>query len=77
MWSTAWFWWLLVVLVSWFVMEVASIIAAHVRGERHIMTWTLSETIRRWSDGRRWLAPVAIGTACFLLAHFFLVENPL
>lgn len=76
LWTEVWFWWLLAVFVSWLVLEIGSVVLAHVRGERHIVEWTLSETIRRWSGAYRWLAPVAIGTACFLLAHFFLEVNP-
>ncbi len=75
-WAHVWFWWLLFVLLSWLAMELDSIRDAHRRGETFVMDYTLSETIRRWSVKERWLAPVAIGTSCFLLAHFFLEKNP-
>lgn len=75
-WTETWYWWLLLVFVSWLVLEGYSIYAARRAKQQFVMTWTLSETIRRWSGRYRWLSPVAIGTACFLLAHFFLEGNP-
>jgi hypothetical protein len=75
-WTDYWYYWLLAVFLSWLVMELASIVAAHVRGERRVTDWTLSDMIRRWAAKYRWLGPVVIGSTCFLLAHFFLVANP-
>jgi len=75
-WASLWWWWLLAVFVSWLVAELASIWVAHMRGDKHVLEWTLSDTIRRWSAARRWLAPIAVGTTAMLLWHFFAQVNP-
>jgi hypothetical protein len=75
-WTDIWFYWLVFVLVSWFVLEVGSILWAKVKHNTNIMDWTLSETIRRWSGRFKWLAPVVCGTTVFLLVHFFVESNP-
>jgi hypothetical protein len=75
-WTKRWFHWLLLVFISWFGLEGWSIIQDHAYGDVNIYTWTLSETIRRWAIAYDWLAPVSIGTASFLTAHFFLEKNP-
>lgn len=74
-WSDVWFWWLLFVAVSWLVLEIASILVARSRGQRGDV-WTLSDTIRRWSVPRRWLAPVAVGIIAMLIWHWFAQLNP-
>ena len=74
-WTTYWWWWLLFVGISWFIMEIASIVAAHIAGQKVIQTWTLSDTIRRWSSARRWLAPVVVGIVAMLVWHFFIEQN--
>jgi len=75
-WTRFWWWWIFSVAGSWAVFELASIWLAHIRGEKHITKWTLSDTIRRWSAARRWLAPIAVGTTAMLLWHFFAQVNP-
>ncbi len=75
-WTERWFYWLLAVLLSWMVLEAASIFAAHMAGAKDIVDWTLSDTIRRWSVLHRWLAPVSSGFTMFLWAHFFIEQNP-
>ena len=75
-WTSLWWWWLLAVLLSWAALEGASLVFAHLTRQKHIVDWTLSDTIRRWSSARSWLAPLAIGTACGLLWHFFGQPNP-
>ena len=75
-WTDIWFYWLLFILVSWLVLEVASILVAKARGDKNISDWTLSDTIRRWATRYGWLAPVVCGTTVFLLVHFFLEHNP-
>lgn len=56
-------------------MELYAILDAHLRGETNIQAYTLSDTLRRWSATRRWLAPAIVGTAGFLLVHFFGMGN--
>jgi hypothetical protein len=76
-WTRLWWWWLLAVFVSWLTAELTSIAIAHAKGDRHITEYTLSDTIRRWSSARRWLAPIAVGTTAMLLFHFFAQVNPI
>ena len=76
-WTDLWFYWLLFVAISWAIFEGASLILAHRAQQRIIETWTLSDTIRRWSASRRWLAPVVIGVTAMLAWHFFGQTNPL
>lgn len=73
--AAVWWYWLLAVFLSWLVIETGMILLAHFRGERHVMEWTLSATVRRWSSARRWLAPITVGIAAFLLMHFFAIGN--
>jgi predicted membrane protein len=75
-WRRLWWWWLLLVALSWAGLEAASLVLAHVTGQQHIVDWTLSDTIRRWSSAEAWLAPLVVGTACGLLWHFFGQRNP-
>ena len=75
-WTSLWWWWLLGVAASWATFEGLSIVAAVRCGQRVAEVWTLSETIRRWSSARRWLAPLVIGATAALLAHFFGQVNP-
>lgn len=75
-WTATWWWWLLAVALSWLGLEVLSLIKGHVTGQQHIEEWTLSDTIRRWSSARRWLAPLVVGAAAMLLMHFFGQANP-
>jgi hypothetical protein len=75
-WAATWWWWLAAVCSSWFILEMDSIYVAHITGARHLVDYTLSDAIRRWSGKYRWLSPVVIGTTAFLLAHFFLIGNP-
>ncbi len=70
-WTDLWWWWLLAVAVSFVALELTAVWAAGWHA-----TWTLSDTIRRWARGWRPLAPLVIGTAVFLLAHWFLLANP-
>lgn len=74
-WTRYWFWWLLVVLVSWLVMEGVSIAVARRSHQPHFQVWTLSDTIRRWSVAHRWLGPLAVGTFAMLGYHFFVQAN--
>ncbi|HEX5321654.1 MAG TPA: hypothetical protein VFW46_21020 [Stellaceae bacterium] len=74
-WAALWWWWLLAILLSWLALELGSIAWAHHRGQRLVQEWTLSDTIRRWSAARRWLAPLVVGSAAFLLVHFFGMGN--
>ena len=74
--TALWWWWLLFVALSWAFFEGALLVRAHVTGQRHIVDWTLSDTIRRWSMPRPWLAPLVVGTSCGLLWHFFAMSNP-
>lgn len=74
-WTATWWWWLLAVALSWLGLEVLSLVAAHRSGAKHIQDWTLSDCIRRWAAARRWLAPAVVGTATFLLVHFFGMAN--
>jgi cbb3-type cytochrome oxidase subunit 3 len=74
-WTDYWYFWLLFVLLSWLVAELASVYVAKRRGEKNIADWTLSDTIRRWSAKYRWLAPVVVGTTAFLVWHFFMLTN--
>lgn len=75
-WARFWFYWLLCVALSWAAAEAYSILKAHLTGAQHIVDYTLSDTIRRWSEARTWLAPLVIGSACGLLWHFFGMRNP-
>ena len=75
-WNAWWFYWLLAVALTFGVMEGWSLAAAHRAREKHIEDWTLSDTLRRWSAARRWLAPLVIGTAAMLMWHFFGETNP-
>ncbi len=70
-----WYWWLVVILASFVVMEAGAILYAHACGEQNIQEWTLSDTIRRWRSKYRWLAPLVVGTCAFLLMHFFGMGN--
>jgi len=74
-WSRYWAIWIAAFFLTWLVSELASIAMAHWRGDKHIAEWTLSDTIRRWSSARRWLAPVAVGITAFLLMHLFGIAN--
>ena len=74
-WTHLWFWWLLAVALSWVVLEVGSIVAGRYWKQANDATWTLSDTIRRWSAARRWLAPLVVGTCAFLLVHWFGMGN--
>lgn len=64
-WRRLWFWWLIGVAGSFALLEGSSIALNEGFG------WTLSDTVRRWSAGERWLAPLVCGFACWLLVHFF------
>lgn len=75
-WTDYWWWWLLFVLVSWLVMEIASLVYAHITGQKHLVDYTLSDTIRRWSSKYRWLALTVMIVTMFLLWHFFVERNP-
>jgi hypothetical protein len=75
-WTDYWWWWLLFVAISWFGMEMVAVVCAHIVGDKHIVDWTLSDTIRRWSGRYRWLAPMVVGVTAFLIWHFFVVQNP-
>lgn len=75
-WAAIWFWVLLSVAVTIGILEAASLVLAHLHGQKHIEEWTLSDTIRRWSSARRWLAPLVVGSAAMLLMHFFGQANP-
>lgn len=74
-WTDYWWWWLLAVAVSWLVMELVSIAYAHLTGQKNIATWTLSDTIRRWSSRFKWLAPLVVGVCAMLIWHFFAQSN--
>ena len=74
-WTRLWFRWLLCVALSWVCLEGASMIAAHLAGAPLLQEYTLSDTIRRWSDLHRWLAPLAIGIMAGLAWHFFGERN--
>ena len=74
-WRRLWWRWLFAVALSWVLLEAASIVAAHHAGVTPVEAWTLSDTIRRWSEAERWLAPLTIGTAAGLLWHFFGQKN--
>ena len=74
-WTEIWWWWLLFVGVSFAVLEIGCIVIAHFRGQKNILTWTLSDTIRRWSALHRWIAPVVVGTCAMLLVHWFAQVN--
>lgn len=75
-WADYWWWWLVLVASSWLVAEIASIWFAHRCGATHVSEWTLSDTIRRWSQTRTWLAFVVMLVTVFLLWHFFVELNP-
>lgn len=75
-WASTWFWWLFFVAATFAILEIASILTARRRGQKIAEVWTLSETIRRWSVGRRWLAPVAVGIIAMLIWHWFAQLNP-
>lgn len=74
-WTRIWFWWLLFVLLSWLCLEGDSILQAWGNGQPNLAAWTLSDTIRRWSEAHHWLMPLVTGTTAFLLAHFFYEKN--
>ena len=74
-WTELWFWWLFAVFITWLLLELDSIYAAHVVGTTNLSDWTLSDTIRRWAKTRRWLSPVVVGSTAFLLMHFFAEGN--
>ncbi len=75
-WWTNWWWgWLVFILISWLIMELASISWAHYTKQKVITDWTLSDTIRRWSIKYRWLAPITVGIVAFLFWHFFAEQN--
>jgi hypothetical protein len=73
--TRSWQLWLLLVFVSGAALEVYAIVEAHAAGDQNVFDWTLSDTIRRWAAGYRWLMPAALGTMAFLFAHLFLEKN--
>ena len=75
-WTSLWWAWLLAVALTWFALEITSIVIAHARAQKTVQEWTLSDTIRRWSAKRRWLAPLAVGVMAMLCWHFFGQLNP-
>jgi hypothetical protein len=74
--GTIWWWWLAAVAASFAVMEGAAVIWAHSTGQRDIGEWTLSDAIRRWKKGFRWLGPIVVGVAAMLCVHWFGMDNP-
>jgi hypothetical protein len=75
-WRAIWFYWLLAVFLSWLALELGAVALAHARGDPHLADYTLSDTIRRWNHRYRWLGPVVVGTAAFLLYHLLIEANP-
>jgi uncharacterized membrane protein YhaH (DUF805 family) len=75
-WQSYWWWWLIAILISFLVMEGLSIYKAHKTMQKDFTTWTLSDTIRRWSVQRKWLKFLVIVICLFLLWHFFFEIEP-
>jgi hypothetical protein len=82
-WTGIWFWYCVIVVGSvagsFGVLELGSVLWAHVTGQKHLVDWTLSDTVRRWRAGNRWLAPVFFGFVVFTIWlgwHFFFQNNP-
>lgn len=75
-WTHFWFYWLATVAVTFAVPELTTLAILHATGAKHIATWTLSDTIRRWSAEHAWLKYLVTATALFLLWHFFIQQNP-
>ena len=69
-WAKIWLFVLVVVALEIGLTELLAIIATGWHAG-----YTLSDTIRRWSEVHRWVAPLTIGGGAFLLAHFFLISN--
>ena len=69
-WRRIWFWFLLVVFLSFLGFELSSIAADH-----GYVTWTLSDTVRDWQVAHPWLKYI-VGVAFIgLWVHFFVQKN--